>query len=402
MKKNIWLINYYSYPPGTSSWRRHFDLGKLLVKDGYSLNIIGGSFVHDRKKHILNKNEKYRVEEHEGIKYHILNGISYSGNLKRILSMIEFMIKVFFYEKKIKEKPEVIYCSCPHPFNGLISWYLSKKYKAKFILEIRDLWPETWVEMGAITRKSIVYKVFAWIEKFLYRKADKIVTLMPGAFLYIEKLGISKNKVEWISNGVDLEQFDKDSEKEPVYKFDKSKINFLYTGSIGIANALDEIFKVAELLKDDKEIVFNFIGEGPLKEKYIKFCEENKLDNVKFYPVVSKENIPPLLKQADILMTFTKRSSLYKYGISPNKLFEYLASSKPIIFSGDIYNDVIKIADAGISVVPEDIEKLKVGILEIKNRNNSNLGKNGRHYLEENFTNTVLEKKLKKIIEGNE
>lgn len=402
MKKNIWLINYYSYPPGRSSWRRHFDLGKLLVKDGYSLNIIGGSFVHDRKEHILNKSEKYRIEEYEGVKYHILNGISYSGNFKRILSMIEFMIKVFFYEKKIKEKPEVIYCSCPHPFNGLISWYLSKKYKAKFILEIRDLWPETWVEMGAITKKSIIYKIFAWIEKFLYKKADKIVTLMPGAFLYIEKLGILKDKIEWISNGVDLEKFDEDSEKEPIYKFDKDKINFLYTGSIGIANALDEIFEVAKLLKEDREIVFNFIGDGPLKEKYIRFCEENKLDNIRFYPVVSKDNIPSLLKQADILMTFVKKSNLYKYGISPNKLFEYLASSRPVLFSGEVYNDIIKIANAGISVVPENAEKLKVGILELKNINNSNLGKNGRYYLEENFTNIVLEKKLKKIIEGNE
>lgn len=402
MKKNIWLINYYSYPPGTSSWRRHFDLGKLLVKDGYSLNIIGGSFVHDRKKHILDKNEKYRIEEYEGVKYHILNGMSYSGNFKRILSMIEFMLKVFFYEKKIQEKPEVIYCSCPHPFNGLISWYLSKKYKAKFILEIRDLWPETWVEMGAITRKSIVYKTFAWIEKFLYRKADKIVTLMPGAFLYIEKLGISKAKVEWISNGVDLEQFDKDFEKEPIYKFDKNKINFLYAGSIGIANALDEIFEVAKLLKEDREIVFNFIGEGPLKEKYIKFCEENKLDNVKFYPVVSKENIPSLLKQADILMTFAKKSNLYKYGISPNKLFEYLASSKPVLFSGEVYNDIIKIANAGISIKPGEVEDLKVAVSKFKIGNTVDLGKNGRSYLEENFNNIVLEKKLKKIIEGKE
>ena len=189
---------------------------------------------------------------------------------------------------------------------------------------------------------------------------------MPGAFLYIEKLGISKAKVEWISNGVDLEQFDKDFEKEPIYKFDKNKINFLYAGSIGIANALDEIFEVAKLLKDDKKIVFNFIGEGPLKEKYIKFCEENKLDNVKFYPVVSKENIPSLLKQADILMTFAKKSNLYKYGISPNKLFEYLASSKPVLFSGEVYNDIIKIANAGISIKPGEVEDLKVAVSKFK------------------------------------
>lgn len=402
MKKNIWLINYYSYPPGTSSWRRHFDLGKLLVKDGYSLNIIGGSFVHDRKKHILNKDEKYRIEEYEGVRYHILNGISYSGNFKRILSMIEFMVKVFFYEKKIKEKPEVIYCSCPHPFNGLISWYLSKKYKAKFILEIRDLWPETWVEMGAITRESIIYKVFAWIEKFLYTKADKIVTLMPGAFLYIEKLGISKDKVEWISNGVDLEQFDKDSEKEPIYKFDKNKINFLYTGSIGIANALDEIFEVANLLKQDKEIVFNFVGDGALKDKYINFCKENKLENVKLYPSVAKIDVPSLLKQADILMTFVKKSNLYNYGISLNKIFEYLASSQPIIFSGNVYNDIIKIANAGISITAENRKEILDSIISMKEKSSNErniLGENGRKYLEKNFSSDILVKKLKKIIE---
>jgi glycosyltransferase involved in cell wall biosynthesis len=259
------------------------------------------------------------------------------------------------------------------------------------------------IHLHTITKKSIIYKIFAWIEKFLYKKADKIVTLMPGAFLYIEKLGILKDKIEWISNGVDLEKFDEDSEKEPIYKFDKDKINFLYTGSIGIANALDEIFEVAKLLKEDREIVFNFIGDGPLKEKYIRFCEENKLDNIRFYPVVSKDNIPSLLKQADILMIFVKKSNLYKYGISLNKLFEYLASSKPIIFSGDVYNDIVKIANAGISVNAENIEKImnSVLLMKKKSKNERNIfGEHGRIYLERNFISGILVKKIEQIIEA--
>lgn len=398
--KNIWLINYYSYPPGTSSWRRHYDLGKELLKYGYNIDIIGGSFVHDRKKHILNKNEKYRVENHEGLKYHILNGISYSGSLMRIISMIEFMIKVFFYEKKLKIKPDIIYCSCPHPFNGLISLYLSKKYKCKFILEIRDLWPETWVEMGAITRKSLIYKTFVWIEKLLYKKSDKIITLMPGAFMYIEKLGISKDKVEWVSNGVDLEEFDKNYNKEPIYKFDKEKFNITYTGSIGIANALDEIFEVAkELAKEN--IMFNIIGDGPLKDKYINYCKENSINNIEFYNSVSKNEIPAILREADVVMSFAKKSNLYKYGISPNKLFEYLASFRPVIFSGDVYNDVVKISNCGISVEAENKEKLKEVLLKIYNFSQSErekLGKNGRKYLEENFTNKILADKLIKVL----
>lgn len=398
--KNIWLINYYSYPPGTSSWRRHYDLGKELLKYGYNIDIIGGSFVHDRKKHILNKNEKYRIENHEGLRYHILNGISYSGSLMRILSMIEFMIKVFFYEKKLKVKPDIIYCSYPHPFNGLISLYLSKKYKCKFILEIRDLWPETWVEMGAVTRKSLIYKVFARIEKLLYKKADKIITLSPGDYIYIEKLGISKNKIKWISNGVDLEEFDKNYFKEPVYKFDKKKFNITYTGSIGIANALDEIFKVAkELINED--VIFNIIGEGPLKRQYIDFCKDSNINNVKFYNPVSKNEVPALLKESDVLIITTKKCNLYKYGISFNKVFEYLAAGKPIIIAYDTEYDFIKEADCGFSISAEsEIELLKTirNILSISKSKRELLGINGRKYAEKNFSMKMLSEKIDLIL----
>lgn len=400
--KNIWLVNYYSYPPGTSSWRRHYDLGKELLKYGYNIDIIGGSFVHDRKKHILNKNEKYRIENHEGLRYHILNGISYSGSLMRILSMIEFMIKVFFYEKKLKVKPDIIYCSCPHPFNGLISLYLSKKYKCKFILEIRDLWPETWVEMGAITRKSLIYKFFAWIEKLLYKKTDKIITLMPGAFMYIEKLGIPKEKVEWVSNGVDLDEFDKNYFKEPVYKFDKSKFNITYTGSIGIANALEELFEVAKDLREEN-IMFNIIGDGPLKDKYINYCNENVIDNVKFYNSVSKNEVPALLKESDALIVTTKKCNLYKYGISFNKIFEYLAAAKPIIIAYDTKFDFVKEANCGFSIPAESNEEMLNKILKIfllSKKEKQILGENGRKYAEENFSMKILDKKLENIFEN--
>ena len=402
--KNIWLINYYSYPPGTSSWRRHYDLGKELLKYGYNIDIIGGSFVHDRKKHILNKNEKYRIENHEGLKYHILNGISYSGSLMRIFSMIEFMIKVFFYEKKIEVKPDIIYCSCPHPFNGLISLYLSKKYKCKFILEIRDLWPETWVEMGAVTRKSLIYKFFAWIEKLLYKKSDKIITLMPGAFMYIEKLGIPKEKVEWVSNGVDLEEFDKNYFKEPVYKFDKEKFNITYTGSIGTGNSLKILFEILpniEIL--NKNILINIIGKGPLKKNYVEYCKKNAIKNVRFYDAVSKNEIPALLKESNAVISFCKKSDLYKYGISPNKLFEYLASEKPLIFSGTVYNDFVKISKCGFSVEAENKIQLQEAILkmyELSEKSRKDLGKRGRNYLIENFTKIVLAKKISNIIEN--
>lgn len=397
--KNIWLINNYSYPPGTSNWRRHYDLCKELVKKNYKIEIIGGSFVHDRKKQILQKKEKFRIETYNKINYHILKGISYQGNIKRILSMIEFMVRVFFYTKKISNKPDLIYCSCPHPFNGLISVYLAKKYKVPLILEIRDIWPDTWVALGAIKEKSVIYKIFSYIEKFLYDKADIIIDLMPGIDAIANK-GIEKNKIKWLSNGVNLEEFDNDYLKEPKYKFDSKKINVTYTGSIGIANALQSIFEIAKSLEKE-DIVFNLIGDGPLKKEYEEICIKNEIKNVSFYSQVLKNEVPALLKESDILIALSKKTELDKYGVSLNKIFEYLAAKKPILIAYDTEYDIIKEANCGISISAENNEKIKEGLLKLKRLcevDREKLGENGRKYVEENFTTEILGERLYLII----
>ena len=396
---NIWLINQYSYPPGKSNWRRHFDLFKNFSKESYNIDVICGSFVHDRKEEILNKGEKYRLVNSEGIKYHILSGILYKSKIVRMLSMIQFFFKVLFFSKKLKNKPNIIYASSPHPFNGLAGMYLARKYKCPFILEIRDLWPETWVAMGATTKKSILYKVFAYIEKVLYKNADKIVTLTANKDYYIS-VGVDEKKVEIVSNGVDLEKYDSLLKEESPIRLLENKFNVLYTGAHGTANCLDNILEVAKLIEND-DIVFNFIGEGEKKEELIKKSEEYNLKNVRFYSPVNKNLIPNTLKNGDVMIVVAKNTPLYKYGISFNKIFEYFASSKPIIFSGNVANDMVKEANAGISVEAENIEKIKEAVLSLYSMSKEQrevLGKNGRKYVEENYDTNVLSKKIEKII----
>jgi glycosyltransferase involved in cell wall biosynthesis len=400
---NIWLINNYAYPPGKSNWTRHYDLGKEIIKKGVTIDIICGSFVHDRSRQILMKNEKNRIENHSGINYHILKGISYKSIPKRILSMIEFMIRVFFYEKTIKNKPDIIYGSCPHPVNGLISLYLSKKYKAKFILEIRDLWPETWIQMGWITRKNIIYKIFLIIEKMLYKKCDKIITLMPHGYKYIEQFGINKNKVEYISNGIDIKEFDKnyDIEVEESKKLRRGQFNITYTGAHGIANCLDIIIDVAEKLKYNPEIKFHLIGDGPEKSNLQIKTKEKNLSNVEFYDPVKKNEVPNILKQSDILIVTVKKSVLYEYGISFNKIFEYMASKKATIFSGNVSNDLIRESKGGISIDSENIDEIKNAILNLyslDNEERETMGKNARKYVEK-FSTQNLGEKLFGLIE---
>ena len=402
-KKNIWLINQYSYPPGKSSWRRHFDLFRYFNKDKYNIDIISGSFLHNSEnQHILKEEEKEIVIETEGIKYHILRVMGYSKHIDRIIAMVQFFFKVIFFSKKLlkNSKPDIIMASSPHPFNGLAGMYLAKKYKCPFIIEIRDLWPETWVAMGATTRKSIIYKIFAYIEKKLYKNADKIVTLTANKDYYIS-IGIDEKKVEIVSNGVDLESYASNlREYKSPLSFSKDNFNILYTGSHAQGDTLDILIETAELLSKEK-IVFHLVGEGVIKEELKKMVELNNIDNVKFYNVVKKYEIPSLLKESDAVIMLLRDIPLYKYGMSPNKMYEYLASTKPIIFSGSVANDMVKEANAGVSVEAENPKKLKEGILSLQKMTIDErevLGKKGRKYVEENYDTKVLSKKIEKII----
>lgn len=402
-KKNIWLINQYSYPPGKSGWRRHFDLFRHFNKNEYNIDIISGSFLHNSEnQHILKKNEKESTVDAEGIKYHILRVMSYSKYIDRIIAMIQFFFKVIFFSKKLlkESKPDIIIASSPHHFNGLAGMYLAKKCKCPFIIEIRDLWPETWVAMGATTRKSIIYKVFAYIEKKIYKNADKIITLTANKDYYTS-IGIDEKKVEIISNGVDLESYDSNlREYKSPLTFSKDNFNILYTGSHAQGDALDILIKTAELLSKEK-IVFHLVGEGVIKEELKKVVKKNNIKNVKFYDVVKKYEIPSLLKESDAVIMLLRDIPLYKYGMSPNKMYEYFASSKPIIFSGTVANDMVKEANAGISVEAENYKELKDGILSLKKMSFDErevLGKNGRKYVEKNYDTKVLSKKLERVI----
>lgn len=401
MKKNIWVINQHCYPLGESNWTRHYDLFNKFNQEDWNIEIIGGSFVHDRRRQILKNNEKFQIRKIDNLNYHILSGKPYKSSIYRVLTMIEFMFKSIFYAKKIKNIPDIIYSSTPHPFNCLAGIYLAKKYKCKHIVEVRDVWPETWVDMGKMTKKNIIYKIFAVLEKYIYKKADAIITLTSNKNHYLE-LGIPEEKVHLVSNGVDIEKFDYNLANYKQDILPKNKFNIVYTGSIGIANALEVVIEAAEILKENKDIHFNLIGEGELKNTYIERVNEKKLNNISFYHAVEKKYIPSILKNSNLLIVALKNVELYKKnGISLNKIFEYLSSEKVIILAGYPDNDLIKISNSGLSIEPENSKAFVEAIMKIyfmSTTEREELEKNGRKYVEENFDWKILSKKVENII----
>jgi glycosyltransferase involved in cell wall biosynthesis len=398
MRNNdIWIINYYTYPPGISTGTRHYDFSKELVKKGYKVDIFHSSFVFSSRKQ-----QKEEINEVKKVKFHKIKNNGYNSNISRIISEIKFMFSVLKYSKKLN-KPDIIIGSSGGLFNGLTAYILSKRYNSKFIFEIRDIWPETWVEMRAVSRKSPIYLIFRLLEIFLYKKSNKIIALLPGMYKHLQKSKIKEDKIEWISNGVDLKKFDYNAKNisSPI-KLEENKFNILYTGAIGRANVLCNLVKVAKKLKENnnENILMNIVGNGPLKEELKK--NSKNIKNIIFKGSVNKSEIPNLLSNADVLIVIMKKGDLYKYGISLNKSFEYLASELPIVFSGNVMNDFVKDSKCGISVDAEDIDAIYNAIIKLYNMSKeerNQLGENGRKYVEENFDIPILAGKLDKLIQ---
>ncbi|MCX7922469.1 MAG: glycosyltransferase family 4 protein [Clostridia bacterium] len=411
MGREIWILNHYAIPPGEPGGTRHYDISKELVERGNDVSVFASSLRYQTKKEVLGKKEKYRLDIINGVKFVWIKTFRYSGNdWRRVINMLSFAFNLFFISFKFK-KPDIIIGSSVHLFTCLSGYIISFIRRVPFILEIRDLWPQTLIDMGALKEKSITARVFRAIEYFLYKKALKIIVLLPNAGEYITKLGISSDKIVYIPNGVDIDRFDKVIRSGEVSRpnniFEKHSKNFnvTYLGVHGEANGLDTLVDAAKVLEKMGygEINIILIGDGPNKEKLIASAKEKGVSNIFFYNPVPKEQVPLILSWTHLNVFILKKLDTFKYGISANKLFDYLCSAKPMIFSCSSENDICKQANCGITVEPENPQELAKAIIEFYKMaecEREALGLNGRRYVENNHNIKSLANKLIQLVEG--
>ena len=404
----IWMINHYAISPDLPGGTRHFDFACELVKKGYKVKIFACDVILGKnKEHAkLEEKESYSVENINGVEFIWVRAATYErNNWRRAWNMLTFSYNCYKIGCKFKNKPEVIIGSSPHPFAAFAAVRLARKLKAKFFLEIRDLWPQVIVDMGKLNQYHPITQAMRLLEKYLYRAADKIIVLAEGSKNYlIGKRGIKEPKILYLPNGVHLNNFSCQKDRNVLRKlYNFNKFTLIYTGAHGPANSLDTILGAADRLRENKNIEIVLVGDGILKERLLKQAKEMKLNNVRFIDPVPKDEIPRILTAADVAIITLKKVKVFSYGVSPNKLFDYMAARKPIICAveGEMAEKIEK-AGCGISAIPEDEKSIADAITRLINLPQDELkkvGDNGYKEVKEHYSREKLAQKLVDLIE---
>lgn len=357
-KKVIWIVNEYSFPDYERS--RQTNLCRLLNEQGYDAYIISGSSLHKETKNRINDGRKYIFVQAPEAKGYMIKTSSYSKTYERVLVALQFQNRLWKLRKQLP-KPDVIVSDFAGLFgNGFLKW--KKKYGTKVIYDILDLWPEGFVDLGYIKKDSIIAKLLYNMEHRSYREADGIIFSMQGGRDYIVDKGWSKevggdvdtSDIGYLNNGVNLEQVDRQRTEfildDPDLDTDKFKV--LYLGSISATNGLDVLVETARVLQkrgNDKAAILVY-GYGNQEAKLKKLAAEYGLKNIKFKGKLDYQYGANLLSRGDLNIFTFKDSPLWKYGVSPNKLFMYFASGKPVLSMIKPNYDLVEGKKAGISV----------------------------------------------------
>lgn len=384
--KNLWIINQYIGTPllGVDG-HRHYYFAQKFKEKGLNVSLITSSFSHVPSKDFkLEKNYDIYEEPYGNLgviqtpKYRSARGIG------RIWSMVVFMLKLFFFPFDKLPKPDIVIVSSISLLPILNGFLLRKKYGCKLILEIRDIWPLTLIELGGFSKNNPLVMFLAYVEKIGYRHYNFITSLLPRTIDHVEAiLGKRMNNFAHIPNGIFIEEKKNGKPLNELTRnlIPKDKFIIGYAGSLGVANAMESIIKAFGSI-EDKDIFLCIVGDGYLKSELIKLANNNS--NIIFFDPIPKSEIESLLKHFDVLYLSWQETSLYRFGVSANKIFDYMFAAKALLMSGEIAENIVSNADCGLTTPPNDIEAIKKAILELRCKSKPDLlsmGNRGKEYV---------------------
>ncbi len=390
----IWYLHHYATPYEISGMHRPFAFGEYFCDRGHKVTVFSSSYLHFANAQMIEGREKFIEKKYGNINTVFIKTSSYENSgAKRVYNMLQYGAKVPGIAKKYAKsigKPDIIIASSPHPLAMLAGLKIAKKFKVPCVCEIRDFWPEVFFYGGRLKEKSLLGRILLAGERYIYNKADMLTFLKEGDHTYILDKGWDKehggkvdmSKCAYINNGVDVRLYD-ERLLESTYEdddFSDGKFTVVYCGTIRPVNRVDMILDTAKLL--DEKYKFLIFGTGNCVEDLKKRIEEEHIDNVKLKGYVDNKYVPSILSHSSLnILNYSGTAYNWTRGNSSNKLFDYLASGKPVLSTVKMGYDIIEKYQCGSSVentTPEEIAAEIRKIAEMNQEEYLNMCKNAR------------------------
>jgi glycosyltransferase involved in cell wall biosynthesis len=387
----ILYIHQYFTTPDQPGGTRSYWISKEFIKYGHEVTMLTTT---------NNKSKKVNIDG-INVVYLKIPYSSHMGILHRLLAFIKFMLATTYFVLKSNKFDLILATSTPLTvgFPALIG---KKLKKIPYVFEVRDLWPEVPIQMGAFKNKIII-KLTKWFENTIYKNAKHIVALSPGMYEGVISTGIGHEKVSMIPNMSKIDKFwphEKNRQFIEEFELDPDTFKVIYFGAMGIANGMDYILDAAKLLSKEIDVEFLFFGFGSMKPILQQRCIDEGISNIRFFKGEPMERLSEIVNFCDIsLVTFSNLPILATN--SPNKLFDSLSAGKPIIVNSPGWTkDMVEKYNCGVYVNPENPFELSDQIIYLKNKPElcDLMGDNSRKLAENTFDKSILCKQYVNLI----
>jgi len=390
----ILLVNHYAGTPSHGMEYRPFYMAREWVNAGHEVTVVAASYSHVRI-HQPVFSRSWSEEEIAGIRYIWLKTPAYSGNgAKRVVNMAAFVSRLFLAAPRLAKelRPDAVIASSTYPLDIVPARRIARLAGAKLVFEVHDLWPLSPIVLGGMSPLHPFIMVMQWAENRAYRLSDRVVSLLPLAKEHMVRHGMAPAKFAHIPNGILVEEWEHFSgilpeEHEKILKPLKGQGKFLvcYAGAHGLANSLESFVDAARMVEDPL-VHFILVGDGPAKKGLIERASRIDLKNITFLPAVPKTAIPEILSRMDALFISLQKCGLFQFGISPNKLLDYMMAGKPVINAVEAGNDPVKEAGCGISIgaeAPAAIARAAGELAGLSDEERAAMGRRGNLYVRE-------------------
>lgn len=369
----ILFLSHYFPPEVNAPATRTFEHCARWVRQGHDVTVVTCNPNHPRGVLYPGyRNRLWQVEQVEGIQViRVFTLLSANrGFGLRTLNYVWFMLMCIACCWRFP-RPDVVISTSPQFFNGLAGYFVARLRRARWVLEIRDLWPESIVAVGAM-KEGFVTRILYALELFCYQACDRVVPVTDAFRDYMVGRGVPADKICVIKNGVDLSMFSgaaggQDSDMDATFAQHNLGGKFVaaYVGTHGMAHHLETVLEAAALLRHRTDIAFLLVGDGAERDRLLAQAQEQQLPNLVMLSQMPKQKMPSLWQRVQVSLILLKKSDTFK-SVIPSKLFESLAMNKPIILGVEGESAAILAeSGAGLAIVPEDASALAAAVTQL-------------------------------------